>query len=158
MTRFSPPHTFPKVSFSPFIHESRGTALTMRGCNSEIQMSMVSQPRIITSNLGEAEHRFLGNLKRTAGSVWASRCQLTRGLVNSSMWLEGQHVTSCTSPANATSRPLGTIWYLYMSLTSDSAAAPQAQSRLAVLVQKSDGFAHEGKIYKHLGDASIYIY
>ncbi len=66
-----------------------------------------------------------------------------QGLVNSSMGLEGQHVTSCTSSANAASRPLGSIWYRYMSLTSDSAVTLQAQSRLAVSVHKSsDAFAH----------------
>lgn len=151
--RFSPPHTFPKVSFSQFTPESIGTALKYESATVRYKWESpwYQKQRIITSNLGEAEHRFLGNLKRMAGSVRASRCQLTRGLVNSSMWLEGQHVTSCTSSANAASRPLGSIWYLYMSLTSDSAAALQAQSRLAVLVHKSsDGFAHEGKIYLHL--------
>lgn len=103
------------------------------------------------SNLDEADPHFLGNLLRTLGSVQASRCQRTRGLVNSSMGLEGQHVTSCTSSSNAASQPLGNIWYRYMSLTSDRAAALQAQSTLAVLLHKSsDSSARKGKIYSHL--------
>lgn len=37
--RFSPPHTFPKVSFSPFMPESKRNWIKIWVCNSKIQMS-----------------------------------------------------------------------------------------------------------------------
>lgn len=48
--RFSPPHTFPKVSFSEFMPESRATALKWV-CNSEIQMSKAHGIKTADNNI-----------------------------------------------------------------------------------------------------------